>query len=138
MRGILDSFPEVQQVVSQAGRPDDGTDTTTFNNIEFEVDLKPRSTWTTARSKDDLIDEMTKALARYPGVAFNFSQNIQDNVEEAMSGVKGENSLKLFGDDIEVLARVAKSRSTRAAPRSSTSSMRCEPTVSHNSHIANN
>lgn len=108
MRRILGSFPEVEQVVSQTGRPDDGTDTTTFNNIEFEVDLKPRSQWTTARRKDDLIDQMNKALAKYPGVTFNFSQNIQDNVEEAMSGVKGENSLKLFGDDIDVLARTAK------------------------------
>ena len=108
MRSIMGSFPEVQQVVSQAGRPDDGTDTTTFNNIEFEVDLKPQSEWKAGRSKDDLIDAMNKALSRYPGVAFNFSQNIQDNVEEAMSGVKGENSLKLFGDDIEILARIAK------------------------------
>ncbi len=108
MRHILGSFPEVRQVVSQAGRPDDGTDTTTFNNIEFEVDLKPQSEWTTVHSKDELIDKMNQALAKYPGVSFNFSQNIQDNVEEAMSGVKGENSLKLFGDDIEVLAGTAK------------------------------
>ncbi len=107
MRGILRGFPEVQQVVSQVGRPDDGTDTTTFNNIEFQVDLKPESSWKTARSKDELIQKMNDALQRYPGVAFNFSQNIQDNVEEAMSGVKGENSLKLFGDDIEVLAKTA-------------------------------
>jgi cobalt-zinc-cadmium resistance protein CzcA len=108
MRGILGSYPEVQQVVSQVGRPDDGTDTTTFNNIEFQVDLKPQSAWKAVRSKDELIQRMNEALQRYPGVAFNFSQNIQDNVEEAMSGVKGENSLKLFGDDIEVLARTAK------------------------------
>ena len=108
MRGILRSFPEVQQVVSQVGRPDDGTDTTTFNNIEFQVDLKPQSAWKTVHTKDELIEKMNTALQRYPGVAFNFSQNIQDNVEEAMSGVKGENSLKLFGDDIEVLANVAK------------------------------
>jgi heavy metal efflux system protein len=108
MRHILGSFPEVEQVVSQAGRPDDGTDTTTFNNIEFEVDLKPQSEWTTVRNKDELIDKMNQALGKYPGVSFNFSQNIQDNVEEAMSGVKGENSLKLFGDDIEVLAGTAK------------------------------
>jgi len=108
MRGTLRSFPEVQQVISQVGRPDDGTDTTTFNNIEFQADLKAQSSWKTARSKDELIQRMNEALQRYPGVAFNFSQNIQDNVEEAMSGVKGENSLKLFGDDIEVLARTAK------------------------------
>lgn len=108
MRAILSSFPEVRQVVSQVGRPDDGTDTTTFNNVEFQVDLKPQSSWKKARSKDELIQRMNEALQRYPGVAFNFSQNIQDNVEEAMSGVKGENSLKLFGDDIDVLARTAK------------------------------
>jgi len=108
MRGILRSFPEVQQVVSQVGRPDDGTDTTTFNNIEFQVDLKPEASWRTAHSKDELIQKMTETLQRYPGVAFNFSQNIQDNVEEAMSGVKGENSLKLFGDDIDILAKTAK------------------------------
>ena len=107
IRGLLGSFPEVQQVVSQVGRPDDGTDTTTFNNIEFEVDLKPESTWKTGRSKDELIQKMNEALGRYPGIASNFSQNIQDNVEEAMSGVKGENSLKLFGDDIDVLAKTA-------------------------------
>ena len=108
MRKILGSFPEVSQVVSQAGRPDDGTDTTTFNNIEFQVDLKPQSSWKSALTKDELIEHMNTALSRYPGVAFNFSQNIQDNVEEAMSGVKGENSLKVFGDDIDVLALTAK------------------------------
>lgn len=108
MRQTIGSFPEVRQVVSQVGRPDDGTDTTTFNDIEFEADLKPKSKWTGARSKDELVDQMNRALARYTGVSLNFSQNIQDNVEEAMSGVKGENSLKLFGDDIEVLAQTAK------------------------------
>ena len=108
MRAILNSFPEVQQVVSQVGRPDDGTDTTSFNDIEFGVDLKPQKQWKDAQSKDDLIDQMNKRLSVYPGVSLNFSQNIQDNVEEAMSGVKGENSLKLFGDDIEVLAGTAK------------------------------
>ncbi|HEY6349543.1 MAG TPA: CusA/CzcA family heavy metal efflux RND transporter [Candidatus Angelobacter sp.] len=107
MRAMLGSFPEVQQVVSQTGRPDDGTDTTTFNDIEFEVDLKPESSWNTGRSKDELIQKMNEALGRYPGCAFNFSQNIQDNVEEAMSGVKGENSLKLFGEDIDELAKLA-------------------------------
>ncbi|WP_109487356.1 efflux RND transporter permease subunit [Occallatibacter savannae] len=108
MRRIITTFPEVSQVVSQVGRPDDGTDTTTFNDIEFEADLKPQSEWKTARSKDELIEQMNRDLSKYPGVSLNFSQNIQDNVEEAMSGVKGENSLKLFGDDIEVLATTAK------------------------------
>ena len=107
MRGILRSFPEVTQVVSQVGRPDDGTDPSTFNNLEFLVDLKPAREWNQARDKNGLIEQMHQKLARYPGIAFNFSQNIQDNVEEAMSGVKGENSLKLFGDDIGVLAQTA-------------------------------
>jgi len=107
IREILRSFSEVSQTVSQVGRPDDGTDVTTFNNLEFLAELKPRSAWKTARSKDELIEKINAALQRYPGVAFNFSQNIQDNVEEAMSGVKGENSLKIFGDDIDVLAKIA-------------------------------
>lgn len=107
MRNVLRSFPEVTQVVSQVGRPDDGSDTTAFNNIDFQVDLKPESLWKSARSKDELIQKMNDALQRYPGAGFNFSQNIEDNVAEAMSGVKGENSLKLFGDDIEVLAQTA-------------------------------
>src|SRR5262249_796004 len=69
MRGILRSLPEVKQVVSQVGRPDDGTDTTTFNNIEFQIDLNPQSEWKTADSKDELIQKMDEALKRYPGVA---------------------------------------------------------------------
>lgn len=107
MRRTIGSFPEVYQVVSQLGRPDDGTDTTTFNNIEFEVDLKPQSHWKGVSGKEELIEQMNRALSKYPGASLNFSQNIQDNVEEAMSGVKGENSLKLFGDDIEVLGETA-------------------------------
>ena len=108
MRSVLGSYPEVSQVVSQVGRPDDGTDTTAFNDVEFEVDLKPQSQWKNARSKDELVEQMSRNLAKFPGVSLNFSQNIQDNVEEAMSGVKGENSLKLFGDDIDVLSSTAK------------------------------
>src|SRR5262249_61405795 len=82
MRRLLRAFPEVTQVVSQVGRPDDGTDTSTFNNLEFLVDLKPAASWTSARSKGELIQQMNKSLERYPGVAFNFSQNIQHNVED--------------------------------------------------------
>ena len=107
MRTVLRGFPEVTQVVSQVGRPDDGTDSSTFNNLEFLVDLKPTGEWQQAHSKEELIEQMNQKLARYPGIGFNFSQNIQDNVEEAMSGVKGENSLKLFGDDIGTLAQTA-------------------------------
>jgi len=106
-REILLEYPEVTQVVSQMGRPDDGTDVTTFNNIEFMVSLKNPSQWPGGITKDQLIRQMDAQLAKFPGVDFNFSQNIQDNVEEAMSGVKGENSLKLFGDNIDTLVRVA-------------------------------
>jgi cobalt-zinc-cadmium resistance protein CzcA len=109
LRADISSFPEVTQVVSQVGRPDDGTDVTTFNNIEFGVDLKAKDEWPpdTHGSKDKLIEQMQHKLAKYPGVVFGFSQTIQDNVEEAMSGVKGENSVKLFGDDLGDLTRLA-------------------------------
>ncbi len=107
IREILLGYPEVGQVVSQMGRPDDGTDVTTFNNIEFMVSLKPADSWPRGIGKDELTRQIDAALEKYPGIGFNFSQNIQDNVEEAMSGVKGENSLKLFGDDIDVLVAKA-------------------------------
>jgi heavy metal efflux system protein len=107
VREILLTYPEVSQVVSQMGRPDDGTDVTTFNNVEFMVDLKATKAWPHGLTKDGLVNKMDAELEKFPGVDFNFSQNIQDNVEEAMSGVKGENSLKLFGDDIDVLVRKA-------------------------------
>ncbi|HEV3036762.1 MAG TPA: CusA/CzcA family heavy metal efflux RND transporter [Candidatus Angelobacter sp.] len=106
-RNELRQFPEVTQIVSQNGRPDDGTDVSTFNNIEMFVKLKPQEEWPGKISKEDLISQMQKKLEKYPGVSFNFSQNIQDNVEEAMSGVKGENSLKLFGDDFNLLTSKA-------------------------------
>jgi cobalt-zinc-cadmium resistance protein CzcA len=109
IRADVSTFPEVSQVVSQVGRPDDGTDVTTFNNVEFGVDLKPSSQWPREihGSKNKLIEQMQQTFSKYPGVVFGFSQTIQDNVEEAMSGVKGENSLKLFGDDLAVLTRLA-------------------------------
>jgi cobalt-zinc-cadmium resistance protein CzcA len=102
-RADLRTFPEVTQTISQVGRPDDGTDVSGFNNVEISVDLKPADEWPSGVSKGKLIDQMQKRFSVYPGIDFNFSQNIQDNVEEAMSGVKGENSLKLFGDDFDVL-----------------------------------
>lgn len=109
LRDEIRRFPEVTQVVSQLGRPDDGTDVTTFNNLEFGVSLKPSSEWPKELhgNKDKLIEQMQTALGKYPGVALGFSQAIQDNVEEAMSGVKGENSLKLFGDDLVQLTHLA-------------------------------
>jgi cobalt-zinc-cadmium resistance protein CzcA len=103
MRGVITQSAEVTQTVSQMGRPDDGTDVSTFNNVEFAVTLKGLRDWRPGMTKEKLIEELSRRLARFPNIDFNFSQNIQDNVEEAMSGVKGENSLKLFGDDFNVL-----------------------------------
>ncbi len=108
MRQVIGSFPEITRVVSQMGRPDDGTDVTTFNNIEFFAPLEPESQWPHGLTKPKLIHAMNAKLSRFPGVIWNFSQNIQDNVEEAMSGVKGENSLKLFGPELDVLNEKAK------------------------------
>src|SRR5690349_23409945 len=107
IRRLLKAVPIVTHVVSQMGRPDDGTDVTTFNNIEFFVQLRPEGEWPRGLTKARLIAQLSDSLSRFPGIAFGFSQNIEDNVEEAMSGVKGENSLKLFGDDIELLAQKA-------------------------------
>jgi cobalt-zinc-cadmium resistance protein CzcA len=108
MRNIMKSYPEVVTVVSQHGRPDDGTDATGFFNAEFFVPLKPFDTWPVGIDKEKLIDNMTTRLNdEFPGVDFNFSQYIEDNVEEAASGVKGENAIKLFGGDLEVLEQTA-------------------------------
>jgi len=104
-RIILASFPEVTQVVSQVGRPDDGTDTAGFFNTEYFVDLKPKEEWRPIfdENKDELIDAMDRQLSKIPGVLWNFSQPIADNMEEAVSGVKGELAIKLYGDDLHVL-----------------------------------
>ena len=107
LRQVIAESPEVTQTVSQMGRPDDGTDVSTFNNVEISATLKPQEEWRPGLTKPKLIDEMNKRLSRFPGIELNFSQNIQDNVEEAMSGVKGENSLKLFGDDLDTLTNLA-------------------------------
>ena len=108
-RAEFAQFPEVKQVVSQLGRPNDGTDVTTFNNLEFLVDLKDESEWPrdVRGNKDRLIEQMQHEFSKYPGAVLGFSQQIQDNVEEAMSGVKGENSLKIFGDDLGELSKQA-------------------------------
>ena len=108
MRAVIKSFPEVVTVISQNGRPDDGTDATGFFNAEFFVPLKPFGDWPSGIDKEKLTQQVSTALeAKFPGVEFNFSQNIEDNVEEAASGVKGENSVKLFGNDLEVLEKTA-------------------------------
>jgi cobalt-zinc-cadmium resistance protein CzcA len=108
MRQIIGGFPEAQTVISQLGRPDDGTDTTGFFNLELNVPLKPFDTWPRGVDKEKLTQQMNAALeARFPGIDFNFSQYIEDNVEEAASGVKGQNSIKLFGNDLEALQKTA-------------------------------
>ena len=104
-RVVLASFPEVKQVVSQIGRPDDGTDTTGFFNTEYFVDLKPKTDWRPVfrDDKEELINAMNRELVKSPGVIWNFSQPISDNVEEAVSGVKGELAVKLYGSDLKTL-----------------------------------
>jgi len=108
MRALMRKYPEVETVVSQHGRPDDGTDATGFFNAEFFVPLKPFDTWPAGMDKEKLTQRMTEELQQqFPGVDFNFSQYIQDNVEEAASGVKGENSVKVYGNDLETLEKTA-------------------------------
>ena len=108
MRRTIRSFPEVETAISQQGRPDDGTDATGFFNAEFFVPLKPAEAWPAGTDKEKLTAQLTQALeSQFPGVEFNFSQYIQDNVEEAASGVKGENSVKLFGNDLGTLESTA-------------------------------
>ena len=100
MRKKLLTFPEVRQVLSQTGRPNDGTDATGFYNIEFHVDIYPEKDWESKLTKLQLIDKMQEDLSVYPGIDFNFSQPITDNVEEAASGVKGSIAVKVFGKDL--------------------------------------
>ena len=104
-RIVLCSFPEVPQCTSQVGRPDDGTDTTGFFNTEYFVDLKPKEQWRPVfhENKDELIAAMNRELSKIPGVVWGFSQPIEDNMEEAVSGVKGELATKVYGDDLKVL-----------------------------------
>jgi heavy metal efflux system protein len=109
VRRVFQSFPEVETVISQTGRPDDGADTTGFFNLEFYVPLKDQSEWNPPNmTKDQLVEQIARKLNdRYPGVSFGFSQNIEDNVEEALSGVKGVNSIKVYGPDLNVDEKVA-------------------------------
>jgi len=107
-RRMFISFPEVTQVVSQVGRPDDGTDSTGFFNTEYFVDLKPRDQWRPQfKTKDELIAAMDKQVSVIPGVDWGFSQPIADNVEEAVSGVKGQLAVKIFGGDLHALEDTA-------------------------------
>src|ERR1022692_1994673 len=104
-RIVLCSFPEVPQCTSQVGRPDDGTDNTGFFNTEYFVDLKPKEQWRSVfhQSKDELVAAMNRELDKIPGVTWGFSQPIEDNMEEAVSGVKGALATKIYGDDLKVL-----------------------------------
>jgi heavy metal efflux system protein len=103
MRSIIESFPEVKQVVSQTGRPDDGTDVTGFYNNEFLIDLYHTKRMEHKENRDQLIDRMFNKLKKFPGIIYNFSQPIMDNVEEAVSGVKGSIVTKIFGENLSYL-----------------------------------
>jgi len=104
-RYVFASFPEVKTVVSEVGRPDDGTDTGGFGNTEYFVDLKPKDQWRPVfhRNKEELIAAMNRAVQKYPGAIWNFSQPIEDNVGETLTGTKGALALKIFGDDLKTL-----------------------------------
>jgi cobalt-zinc-cadmium resistance protein CzcA len=108
-RVVMASFPEVTQVVSQTGRPDDGTDTAGFFNTEYFVDLKRKEQWRPIfhQDKEKLIAALDQQLSKFPGVIWNYSQPISDNMEEAVSGVKGELAVKLYGDDLRLLEKKA-------------------------------
>jgi len=106
-RYVFASFPEVSKVVSEVGRPDDGTDTGGFGNTEYFVDLKPKEQWRPVfhQNKEELIAAMNRAVQKYPGAIWNFSQPIEDNVGETLTGTKGSLALKIFGDDLKTLER---------------------------------
>ena len=103
VREKMIQFPQVKNIVSQTGRPDDGTDVTGFYNNEFDVILYPEDSWKPRISKEELIDSMTKKLSVIPGADLNFSQPISDNIEEAVSGVKGSICVKIFGDSLNYM-----------------------------------
>jgi len=102
VRAILRSYPEVASIVTQVGRPDDGTDPKGPNNLEIKADLKPRDTWRFA-TKEAMIADMTARIRAMPGVQTNFSQVIEDNLNEAISGARGEIVIKIFGPDLQIL-----------------------------------
>jgi cobalt-zinc-cadmium resistance protein CzcA len=116
-RQVMASFPEVTQVISQTGRPDDGTDTAGFFNTEYFVDLKRKEDWRPVfhQDKEQLIAAIDKELSKFPGVIWNYSQPISDNMEEAVSGVKGELAVKLYGDDLRTLEHTAETIQSQMA-----------------------
>ncbi|MES2205404.1 MAG: CusA/CzcA family heavy metal efflux RND transporter [Pseudomonadota bacterium] len=104
IRHIMQGYPEVKSIISHVGRPDDGTDPKGLNNMEILADLNPHNTWRFA-DKEALIESMSEKIHKIPGVPTNFSQVIQDNVEESLSGVKGEIAVKIFGPNLEILTQ---------------------------------
>ncbi|MEO8413394.1 MAG: CusA/CzcA family heavy metal efflux RND transporter [Ginsengibacter sp.] len=104
---ILHKFPEVKQTLAQVGRPNDGTDPKGFYNIQTQVDLFPEKKWKRKISEDELISEMDNQFKKYPGIVFNYSQPIRDNVEEAVSGVNASLAVKIFGTDFDQLDKAA-------------------------------
>ncbi len=100
---MIASVPEVRDVMSQVGRPDDGTDVTSFFNLEFNVPLRPMEEWREGMTRQKIEDELMEKFEDYPGLSFSFSQLIRDNIDEALSGIKGANSIKLFGGDLDTL-----------------------------------
>jgi cobalt-zinc-cadmium resistance protein CzcA len=106
LREVIASVPEVRGVISHIGRPDDGTDVTGFFNVEFGAPLKPMEQWRKGMTREKIEQELMEKFREFPAVNFNFSQYIRDNVEEALSGVKGANSVKIFGNDLNVLEDV--------------------------------
>ncbi len=108
LRAKISNYQEVRQVLSQTGRPNDGTDATGFYNIELHVDLLPMKEWNLKRNKESLINDMQNQLIQqYPGIDFNFSQPISDNVEEAASGVKGSIAVKVIGNNLYEIEKTA-------------------------------
>jgi heavy metal efflux system protein len=116
MRNIIKGYAPVETVFSEQGRGEDGTDPDGSFVAEFFVPLKPQGAWPKGLSKEEMVQQMSDQLKReFVGVDFNFSQYIQDNIEEAVSGVKGENSVKIFGRDLAELARLSKAVKTEIA-----------------------
>ncbi|MCS6823536.1 MAG: CusA/CzcA family heavy metal efflux RND transporter [Cytophagaceae bacterium] len=106
LRKELKKFPEVKQVLSQEGRSNDGTDPNGFNFLQFQVDLKPKSEWG-GKSIDDIVNEMDKNLSQIQGITYNYSQPIIDNVAEAAAGIKASNAIKIYGEDLNTLDKIA-------------------------------
>jgi cobalt-zinc-cadmium resistance protein CzcA len=107
IRRELKKFPEVNDVLSQTGRSNDGTDPNGFNFLQFQVDLKAKETWKRKISLDELVNEMDKKLKNYQGITYNYSQPVVDNVAEAVAGFKASNAVKIFGDDLPTLDKIA-------------------------------